>query len=599
MSRNYGTVARAANNGRRVALGLVIAAALLAAAFVGGAHKAFVANNDQALSYEAGGNDCVDCDACLVTSFHGGHITGKTRCERRNQGRCPTIHVKVNGHKETIMHWCGGAEGEPTAEPTAATATAKPTAAAETAEPTAATETSEPTAAGTEPPAGNVTARAPFGVTVRGGGLRTMTMGMAFARALGPSWPRVTHLGGTSGGTWFASQMVYSRDFYEGCVLDEAPIEDVVVAWGISFGERQMEEIKKGAFWTLGPGWDKTLPRICLPFIKQIDTFFAILAEQGLPITPYWMAYVGAMMLPTIPDIGTAKFNERAAEGLQTATLVAQLSVPPTVFLDSSDREATRHSDYDLAVDDDAARGLEQEALINAAYVVPPSGNGGEWAFNPQLGNMTASVGKKGAPEPVLSTNPFLLEVIAGSSAAGGLVGVQSMADAMIDKQKWLGPGETKTLKRCVPFGLESLAPASLPENITKLSGETHEQAQEVSAAARYRFLDGGFVDDQCAAATLADMQRSCSGACPPAMKLLLISTDNYSTAPLFAGVTDEAIAYRGGPRENVRHDPRRRRGRDADISLMNRGDAAAAAAWIFRGNKSRRRRRCGVDLPW
>ena len=115
--------------------------------------------------------------------------------------------------------------------------------------------------------------------------------------------------------------MVYSKDFYEGCVLDEAPIEDVVVAWGISFGERQMEEIKKGAyfaarivrrrgrgdaaaatwifrggsvetgralrFWTLGPGWDKTLPRICLPFIKQIDTFFAVLAKQGLPITPY------------------------------------------------------------------------------------------------------------------------------------------------------------------------------------------------------------------------------------------------------------------------------------------------------------------------
>ena len=75
-------------------------------------------------------------------------------------------------------------------------------------------------------------------------------------------------------------------------------------------------------------------------------------------------------------------------------------------------------------------------------------------------------------------------------------------------------------------------------------------------------------------------MQRSCSGACPPAMKLLLISTDNYSTAPLFAGVTDEAIAYRGGPRENVRHDPRRRRGRDADISRRR----VAAMPWLRRG---------------
>ena len=35
---------------------------------------------------------------------------------------------------------------------------------------------------------------------------------------------------------------------------------------------------------------------------------------------------------------------------------------------------------------------------------------------------------------------------------------------------------------------------------------------------------------------------------------------------------------------------------RRADTSPMNRGDAAAAT-WIFRGSKSRRRRGCGVDI--
>ena len=37
---------------------------------------------------------------------------------------------------------------------------------------------------------------------------------------------------------------------------------------------------------------------------------------------------------------------------------------------------------------------------------------------------------------------------------------------------------------------------------------------------------------------------------------------------------------------------------RRADISLMNRGDAAATT-WIFRGDESPRRRGCDADIPW
>ena len=37
---------------------------------------------------------------------------------------------------------------------------------------------------------------------------------------------------------------------------------------------------------------------------------------------------------------------------------------------------------------------------------------------------------------------------------------------------------------------------------------------------------------------------------------------------------------------------------RRADLSLMNCGDAAAAT-WIFRGDESRPRRGCDVDIPW
>ena len=49
----------------------------------------------------------------------------------------------------------------------------------------------------------------PIGVAVCGGGMRAMTEGMAIARGIGPeNWPRVTHLGGASGGYWFGTQFV-------------------------------------------------------------------------------------------------------------------------------------------------------------------------------------------------------------------------------------------------------------------------------------------------------------------------------------------------------------------------------------------------------
>ena len=47
----------------------------------------------------------------------------------------------------------------------------------------------------------NDTTRTPFGVACRGGGFRQMTMAMGIARGIGAeNWPKVTHLGGTSGG---------------------------------------------------------------------------------------------------------------------------------------------------------------------------------------------------------------------------------------------------------------------------------------------------------------------------------------------------------------------------------------------------------------
>ena len=67
------------------------------------------------------------------------------------------------------------------------------------------------------------TTRTPFGYCARGGGFRMMSMHMGIARALGEQgWPKVTHIGGASGGYWFGSQMVYSQSFYDK-VLSQEP----------------------------------------------------------------------------------------------------------------------------------------------------------------------------------------------------------------------------------------------------------------------------------------------------------------------------------------------------------------------------------------
>ena len=72
------------------------------------------------------------------------------------------------------------------------------------------------------------TTRTPFGYCARGGGFRMMSMHMGIARALGEQgWPKVTHIGGASGGYWFGSQMVYSQSFYDKVLDASLPVEDL------------------------------------------------------------------------------------------------------------------------------------------------------------------------------------------------------------------------------------------------------------------------------------------------------------------------------------------------------------------------------------
>lgn len=125
------------------------------------------------------------------------------------------------------------------------------------------------------------------------------------------------------------------------------------------------------------------------------------------------------------------------------------------MYLDSKQREATRLVDYSGIT---AKQREVDEAVLPAAYVVPRDGSS-YWLTSDFLGPMTAMVpsdiledveilaGNGPAPKldlknhtkPVLSADPFLLEVIAGSSAAGGLLAVESITTEIIEDAVYAG----------------------------------------------------------------------------------------------------------------------------------------------------------------
>ena len=103
------------------------------------------------------------------------------------------------------------------------------------------------------------TSRTPFGVACRGGGFRQMTMAMGIARGIGAeNWPKVTHLGGTSGGYWFASQFTYSKEFYDNVLNESKPLDGVLADWGEDFAHTPRTSSRPSSRLTTRTGSSRT-----------------------------------------------------------------------------------------------------------------------------------------------------------------------------------------------------------------------------------------------------------------------------------------------------------------------------------------------------
>lgn len=76
----------------------------------------------------------------------------------------------------------------------------------------------------------------PLVMSVSGGGLGSLTSGMAVARALkhlkgGDALSELTHLGGNSGGSWFNNLFLHSESFFQKVTDESLPMDKLVSDW--------------------------------------------------------------------------------------------------------------------------------------------------------------------------------------------------------------------------------------------------------------------------------------------------------------------------------------------------------------------------------
>ena len=153
--------------------------------------------------------------------------------------------------------------------------------------------------------------RAPFGFVVSGGGFRTMTAGIAYARALSMAfeaaggaagWDDITHLAGNSGGQWYTTQLAFSHHFFVQLTERDTDgnwrgLGHFFELWGMSYA--------KGMFTGGIPPFD--LHNRCATSWLSSQVFAAILGAVAatLELVHFpaynWRSYIDHMLHCSIP----------------------------------------------------------------------------------------------------------------------------------------------------------------------------------------------------------------------------------------------------------------------------------------------------------
>lgn len=377
--------------------------------------------------------------------------------------------------------------------------------------------------------------RKPFMFAASGGGFKTMVQAMAFARAIG-DWSTVSHLTSNSGGNWFASQFVYSKNFYSKVTDPNIDIGEVVATWGAQYELTVAAAMDANleVFTVFDAATSRVPP--CPKAAQIIENIMVPLSNSvGLPAAK-WMPFNALLLGYEIPDIASLRYGHRNMSGLVTATLVQQTTLPPDAWTSG---KATASL---MVTSADGHAGSEfntSHATLPIAHVVRPSG-ASTWYTGSNVNSISRVTGsgkhEKTEPLPLLDSAepPLLLEVAAASSSAYGGLGSPMIVDALV-KDK-LPLAEQRIVKMCLPLGIETIAAPLLAPETDVVDSSSRRLAPLPSSDFEFRFLDGCYADDTGAAMALAQMQADCRAEeldCSGEVPYRLLILDDYSYDPL------------------------------------------------------------------
>lgn len=185
-----------------------------------------------------------------------------------------------------------------------------------------------------------MSALVPTALSVQGGGFTVLSMTMGFANTLYQSGfiDQMTHLGGISGGSWFATQFAYSEEFYESVtgINGDSPTE-AATNWGKTY----KAAMKAATQELVTPFTAGDLSAACFatqPISNTTNTTFEDVFENFMDQVvetlyfpaPQYLYYVSSFLDPFIPESNSTSFDK--TRGGVDATLVIGVSLGPDAY---------------------------------------------------------------------------------------------------------------------------------------------------------------------------------------------------------------------------------------------------------------------------
>ena len=386
----------------------------------------------------------------------------------------------------------------------------------------------------------------PTAFCVTGGGFTSLSMAMGYAHAFyqhSEFFDHVTHLGGISGGSWFQSQFVFSKSYFESVTgINGDNVTESVSNWGQIYEQSMHDAIEtlelQDIQFTVGE-----LAPSCIASWYQPNTTNG--NPANLTIEDYWnmfwnelqyqtawpashfLFYLSKMLEPWISFPITTSYDFQNRVGFQgNATIVVGLALGPDIYSDDGLEEAT------------LITGEEMADMIPLHFSAPPGKTGGEWwyygmktqPFQVAYGSRRAvgdgdGVGGGSNANPVivdLQLNPdaSIAEITTGSGSALGQLGSPTLFETQI-KQALGRPQLNLTqqeqrlyfqgIEKCLPWGLQNISSQLLvPLSTTVIDDQQGLPPWKPS----YRYLDGAFAGDSTSVlATIHRIQHDCKAS--------------------------------------------------------------------------------------